>query len=144
MGPWLAAKVLRCAREYMKQRAKCTPTYVFINNKYSLHEPKQAIKQLYVKKMKISNTSLRRKVIIAFSSNCKHLGMKVINSKQHVCNGVDLTCVTSGSEGGMEAVSKSNSPSKSSQTFSPLRISCIHVNETWLSSYYIHNEMLIA
>ena len=86
-----AAKVLHCAREYMKQRAKCTPTYELINNKYSLHEPKQGIKQLYVKKMKnriTSNTSLRRRVISAFSSNCKHLGKKVITSKQHVCNAV--------------------------------------------------------
>ena len=86
-----AAKVLRCAREYVKQQAKCTPIYELIKNKYSLHEPKEGIKQLYVKKMKnriTSNTSLRRKVISAFKNNCEHLDKKVITSKQHVCNAV--------------------------------------------------------
>ena len=67
----------------MKQKAK-----IFSARKrsapYSLHEPKQDKKELYVKQMKkriASKASLKRKVISAFKKSCKALAAKVKASK---------------------------------------------------------------
>ena len=63
---------------YMKENAKCT---LQLNNtaRYSLHEPKQETKELYVKAMKKTITSvvsLRCKLIVAFRSSRKALAEK--------------------------------------------------------------------
>ena len=69
----------------MKEKAKCKLSSELKNTTcYSLHEPKQETKELYVKVMKkriTSIVSLRCKLIIAFRSRRKALAEKVRASK---------------------------------------------------------------
>ena len=69
----------------MKEKAKCTLSSEHKNTaRYSLHEPEQETKELYMKAMKKTITSvvsLRCKLIITFRSSCKALAEKVKASK---------------------------------------------------------------
>ena len=77
--------MLHRASRHMKEKAKCTLSSELKNTaRYSLHEPKQETKELYVKEMKkriTSLVSLRCKLIVAFRSSCKALAEKVKASK---------------------------------------------------------------
>ena len=80
-----AARILHRASRYMKEKVKCTLSCELKNTaRYSLHEPKQETKELYVKvvKKRISAiVSLRYKLIVAFRSSHKALAEEVRASK---------------------------------------------------------------